>query len=609
MTINLLPEEIINQIAAGEVIENPSAVIKELVENSIDANSDEIEIELKNSGLSSIIIKDNGCGISKEDLLKAPLRHATSKIKKFDDLYNIKTMGFRGEALASIFAISNAKIISKTKNENSAYEITSENSKKINISANKNGTTIIIENIFYNTPARKKYLKSEALELKSILDVMNKFEIAYPQIKFTLKNNDKVLINKPWFKTSEENLYYILGKELKDNLLEINSKTKGITLTGFLGKPSNLTYSFKKNEYLFVNGRYIKSKLINDAIYEGFGTNLMENRHPFFVIHIEIDPEIIDVNVHPTKIEIKFENELEIYEFVKNSIKKIFEKTETFKPFEKELENLRAREHESLNKYSKEILKTPEIISNKIEPKTYFTKETQRELGDERWVMGEKNIVKENDSQPPTPNSELYGPLYETLKDYRIVGQINKTFIIIETKTDMIIIDQHVAEEKFFYETFKEMKENSKVIKSQSLLKPEIVRLTLQEMILYNENLELIKKLGFKTEEFGENEIVVRAVPINFDENIISAQTLKDILHEITVDKKFKALENESLEKLASMSCKKSIKAGHEMTNPEIHLMIENLKKLKEPFNCPHGRPILLNWKYTELEKKFKRIV
>lgn len=613
MTINLLPEEIINQIAAGEVIENPSGVIKELVENSIDANSNEIEIELKNSGLSSIIIKDNGNGISKDDLLKAPLRHATSKIQKFDDLYNIKTMGFRGEALASIFSISNAKIISKIKEDKNAYEITSENTKKINISANKNGTTIIVENIFYNTPARKKYLKTEALELKSILDIINRFEICYPQIKFTLKNNDKVLINKPQFKTSEENLYYVLGKELKENLLEINSKTNGIEVKGFLGKPSNITYSFKKNQYLFVNKRYVKSKLINDAIYEGFGTNLMENRHPFFVIYVEIDPEIIDVNVHPTKIEIKFENELEIYEFVKNSIKKIFEKTETFKPFEKQEMGDKRWEMRDKNKkletYSKDILKTPEIISNKNEPKNYFTKETQMEMGDRRWGMGEKNIVKENNSQPTTPNSELYGPLYETLKDYRIVGQINKTFIIIETKTDMIIIDQHVAEEKFFYETFKEMKENSLVIKSQSLIKPKIVRLTLQEMILYNENLELIKKLGFKTEEFGENEIVVRAIPISFDENLVSAETLKDILHEITVDKKFKSLENESLEKLASMSCKKSIKAGTEMTIPEIHLMIENLKKLKEPFNCPHGRPILLNWKYTELEKKFKRII
>ena len=621
MTINLLPEEIINQIAAGEVIENPSAVIKELVENSIDANSDEIEIELKNSGLTSIIIKDNGIGISKEDLLKAPLRHATSKIQKFDDLYNIKTMGFRGEALASIFAISNAKIISKIKEENEAYEITSENSKKINISANKNGTTIIIENLFYNTPARKKYLKSESLELKNILDVLNRFEVCYPQIKITLKNNDKLLVNKPKFKSYEDNLFYVLGKDLRDNLIKINAEFKGLEIFGFLGKPSSVTYAIKKNQYLYVNNRYVKSRVLTDAIYRGFGTNLMENRHPMYVIYIKINPEIIDVNIHPTKIEVKFENELEIYEFVRDAVKKVFEKNEMFKPFDKEYNERKTEKYKSegnviLEHFDSE-LKLSDLISNEsfkeitAEPKTYFNKETQKEIGD--WRGETKDTVKETASvsspKSQVSSPEEYGPLYEILKDYRIVGQVNKTFIIIETKTDMIIIDQHVAEEKFFYETFKEMKENSQIIKSQSLIKPEIVRLTLQEMILYNENLELIKRLGFKTEEFGENEIVVRAIPISFDENLVSAETLKDILHEITLDKKFKTLENESLEKLASMSCKKSIKAGHEMTNPEIHTMIENLKRLKEPFNCPHGRPILLNWKYTELEKKFKRIV
>jgi len=623
MTINLLSEEIINQIAAGEVIENPSAVIKELIENSIDANSDEIEIELKNSGLTSIIIKDNGVGISKDDLLKAPLRHATSKIQKFDDLYSIKTMGFRGEALASIFSISNSKIISKISSDKNAYEITSENLTDVKLSANKDGTTIIIENLFYNTPARKKYLKSESLELKSVLDVLNRFEVCYPQIKITLKNNDKLLVNKPKFKSYEDNLFYVLGKELRENLIKIETKIKGLEVFGFIGKPSSVTYAIKKNQYLYVNNRYVKSRVLTDAIYRGFGTNLMENRHPMYVIYIKVDPEIIDVNIHPTKIEVKFENELEIYEFVRDAIKETFEKNEMFKPFDKDYNEKKADKYKSegniiLEHFDSE-LKLSDLISNESfkeitnEPKSYFTKETQKELQSFRVSELEsqtKNILKEESSTPYALRSELeYGPLYEILKDYRIVGQVNKTFIIIETKTEMIIIDQHVAEEKFFYETFKDMKENSQVIKSQSLLKPEIVRLTLQEMLLYNENLELIKKLGFKTEEFGENEVVVRAIPISFDENLVSAETLKDILHEITVDKKFKSLENESLEKLASMSCKKSIKAGHEMTNPEIHTMIENLKKLKEPFNCPHGRPILLNWKYTELEKKFKRIV
>jgi len=335
MTINKLSDEIINQIAAGEVIENPAAIIKELIENSIDANSTQIDIEIENSGLDKIIIKDNGDGINKNDLLKAPLSHATSKIKNFSDLYDIHTMGFRGEALASIFAISKTKIISKTKNSD-AYEITSNNLEQTKKSACDKGTIIIIEDIFYNTPTRKKYLKSLRLELKSIIDIINRYAIYHYNIKFTLKHNNKFLINKPIFKSQEENTYYTQGKELKNNLLELNHKEHGITIKGFIGKPSNITYSYKKNQHIYVNSRYIKSKIITDAIYEGFGSNLMNGRHPFFTLLIEIDPQIIDVNVHPTKIEIRFENELEIYNIVKNAIKEVFQKHDSIKPFEQQ---------------------------------------------------------------------------------------------------------------------------------------------------------------------------------------------------------------------------------------------------------------------------------
>lgn len=624
MAINLLPEEIVNQIAAGEVIENPSAVIKELVENSIDAKSTQIDIEIENSGLKKITVKDNGCGISKEDLLKAPLRHATSKIQNFNDLYSINTMGFRGEALASIFSVSKAKIISQNEKENKAWEISSDNINSVKESARETGTTIITEELFYNTPARKKYLKSDNLELKAILDIVNRFQIYYNNIKFTLKHNSKILINKPIFKTKEENLYYTLGKELIGNLLEINYQNKGICIKGFIGKPSNITYSFRKNQHLYVNSRYVKSKLIRDAIYEGFGTNLMEGRHPFFVLEIEIDPEIIDVNVHPTKIEIKFENELEIYESVRKAIKEIFERTETFKPFE----TTKQETDSTLDKQINNLI--PNTITSQKKEKTYYTKDIQKDLEIKKNINNTKqenydfqnnfkeenkiNEIKEpyektiNENNEITANTNHYGPLYEILKDYRILGQINKTFIILETPKEMIIVDQHVAEEKFFFETFKEQIEN-KQSKKQTLLKPEIIELNQQEKLLYDENKELIENLGFTTEEFGPNEIIIRAVPITIQKETLNPKVLKDIIHEITIDKKFKILEEEKIEKLASMSCKRSIKAGHEMTTSEIHKTIENLKKLKEPFNCPHGRPILLKWNFTELEKKFKRIV
>ncbi len=646
MTIKLLNSEIINMIAAGEVIENPAAIVKELIENSIDAKSTLIEINIEDYGFKKIQIKDNGIGISKEDLLKAPIRHATSKIEKFDDLYNIKTMGFRGEALASIFSISKAKIISKKKDSKKAYEISYEDLSKVKESSNSTGTLVIVEDIFYNTPARKKYLKSGNKEFKEILDIINRFILIHPEIKFILKHNNKLIINKPKFKEQYDNLKYIFGKEIENNLLKINENqdNSGLKITGFISNPSNLTYPIRKNQYLFVNKRFIKSKLIRDAIYEGFGTNLMEGRHPFYVLNIEIDPEIIDVNIHPTKIEIKFENELEIYTYIKNSIQKIFQNQTIFKPFEKttkpEKEEINLNSYEEINsnenlEYNKKNnfnnSENYNSSNNSNQSKSYFNKETQKELkniikentqeynynnyNSDAYINHNKNHHENNEFDHDKSNSisnknseNNYGPLYERLKEYRIVGQINKTFIIIETPTEMILIDQHVAEEKFYYEKFKEELENKK-IKSQILLKSEIIELTNTEYLMFKENKDLLNKLGFQIEEFSGNSIIVRAVPIGIRNELLNPKIIKDILYEISIDNKFKLLENNKIEKLASISCKRSIKAGHELTQSEIKRIIEDLKKLKEPFNCPHGRPILLNWEFKELEKKFKRIV
>lgn len=607
MTINILPDEIINQIAAGEVIENPAAVIKELIENSIDAGSNNIEVEIEEYGLKKILIRDNGCGISREDLLKAPLRHSTSKIKNFNDLYNIKTMGFRGEALASIFSISNAKIISRQEGEDEAFEILSDDILKTNLSASGVGTTIVVENLFYNTPARKKYLRSENLELKAILDVINRFVVFYSDIKFSLKHNSRMLINKPQFKNKIDNIYYTLGKDLRDNLLEIDDKIKGISINGYIGKPSNISYPIRKNQYMYVNSRYIKSKVIRDAIYAGFSTNLMEARHPFFVLDIQIDPEIVDVNIHPTKIEVKFENELEVYEFVRNAIKKVFLQNETFKPFEE-------RKEKNLD-LSSQIKDLPELKKSiKIEPKNYFSKEFQKSLQvNERpleynsYETKSEEILDNFDEKLESEKVVAYGPLFDILKEYKIVGQLNKTYIILEIPDRMIIVDQHAAEEKFNYEMFREQLENK--VSTQKLLKSEIIDLSSSQMLLYRENLDLLKKLGFKTEEFGSNQIKVLEVPINLRKNTLDPQIIKYILEEVSVDRKFKSLENDKLEKLASMSCRKSIKAGYEMTSLEIHNLIEQLKRLKEPFNCPHGRPVLLEYSFLDLEKKFKRIV
>lgn len=673
MTINILCDEIINQIAAGEVIENPSAAIKELVENSIDAKSSQIDVEIEESGIKKIVVKDNGIGISKEDLLKVPIRHATSKISNFNDLYNIKTMGFRGEALASIFSVSKTRVISRLQNSSDSFEISSYDTSIIQETASQAGTSIFIEDLFFNTPARRKYLKSANLELKSIMDIMNRFCIFYNNVKFTLKHNGKILINKPQFKSKETNLLYILGNELKNNVFYFENEINGIKVSGFFGKPSEVSYSFRKNQFIYVNERFVKSKLIKDAIYAGFGTNLMGGRHPMFALFLDIDPEIVDVNVHPTKIEIKFENELEVFEFVKYAIKKTFEEQESIKQFTEN--DVTKANNNSNNKSKNKDFRLDEKINSIIpiankdtlhsitksqkEPKNYFSKDTQKpleinsndlQLNDEIVITkpsqsasihsksSEKTKVREDISQQtqykkteiisklpeqtpkPEENSEqeqeqekekqeiTYGPLNDVLGEYRILGQINKTYIIVETKTQMLIIDQHAAEEKYFFETFKAQLQKGG-IKVQMLLKPEIISLTNSEMLLYKNSLDLIKKVGIKSEEFGNNEILVRGVPLGVRGEIMSANILKDIIYEITVDNKFETLENNKIEKLASKACKSSIRAGYEMTIPEMHNLIEKLKKLKEPFNCPHGRPSILQYNFKELEKKFKRIV
>lgn len=603
MTINLLPEEIINQIAAGEVIENPSAVVKELVENSIDSGASIIDIEIEDSGLKKIIISDNGCGISKEDLLKAPLRHATSKIKEFNDLYAINTMGFRGEALASIFSVAKTKIISRVNGEGFAYEISSDNVSEVLDSACSMSTTIVVEDLFYKTPARRKYLKSSNMELKAIVDIVNRFEVFYSNVKINLKHNGKVLVNKPAFDLDEKNLLYVLGKDLKGNLIEFSEEMHGIKVSGFIGNPSELTYSFRKNQYLYVNKRYVKSKLVRDAIYEGFTSNLMVGRHPFFVLFVEIDPEIIDVNVHPTKIEIRFENELEIYEFVKKVINKQFEVSKNFKEFE-------PKEYDVDLSEKIDVVKSYEpIVSQKDDSSKYYSSEKQSSFEiKEDEIVYEKPEIKIEEIVVEE-EEVVRGVLWDELSDYKILGQLNKTYILVETPNQFLIVDQHVAEEKFYYEKFKRDFESGRKVKTQFLLKPEVISLTNSEVLLYEENKDVLNSIGFETEKFGENDILVRAVPINVRREIVSVHNLRDMLYDILVNKKIKCVEDEAYSKIASMACRISIMAGDELSMPQMKRMIENLRSLKQPFNCPHGRPTFLKYEYKDLEKKFKRIV
>ncbi|NQZ84156.1 MAG: DNA mismatch repair endonuclease MutL [Nanoarchaeales archaeon] len=625
MVIEILSSELIDQIAAGEVIENPSAVIKELVENSIDSGATEIEIELVDSGLTSIRIIDNGCGISKEDLLKAPLRHATSKIKSFNDLYSINTMGFRGEALASIFSVAKTRIISKFKDSDLTFEINSENISGVITSSCSKSTTIIVEDLFYKTPARKKYLKSNTMELKSIVEIVNRFEVFYNNIKITLKNNNKILINKPKFESKYDNLIYVLGRDLKNNLFEFDESSNGIRVYGFIGKPTSISYSFVKNQYFFVNERFIKSKLLRDAVYEGMRNTLMVGRHPLFVLCVDIDPEIIDVNIHPTKIEIKFENELEIFEFLKSAVIKQFETQTNFKEFEEPVKEYDLDLSDKINVVKPYDLNSTNKLKSfvkeqKKDVSKYYTSDSQKSFEvnedeveyvrtpveeiSENISDGEKSVERELEEEI------IKGPLYDELSDFKIIGQLNKTYIMVETPKELLLVDQHVAEEKFYFEQFKkQIIDEGKSAATQMLIKSEIIHLTTSEMLGFEENISSLISVGFEVEKFGDNEVIVRGVPVSVRRNILNANDLKDMLYDVVVNKKIKCVEDEKFSKVASMACRIAIMAGDELTMVQMKKIVENLRTLKQPFNCPHGRPTFLKYSFYELEKKFKRVV
>ncbi|MCA9486200.1 DNA mismatch repair endonuclease MutL [Candidatus Woesearchaeota archaeon] len=604
MTIEKLPQELVNQIAAGEVIENPSAILKELIENSIDAKANSVEIELEKAGFSFLLLSDNGIGIAKEELPKAILRHATSKIKSFSDLYSISTMGFRGEALASIFAVAKAELHSKTKNEEQAYMIDTE--ENIKESAGKEGTTLLVKDLFYNTPARKKYLRSENLELKECLDVLRRYELSHPNIKFTLKNNNKLLVNKPAFQSEVDNISYVLDPSLRSVLVPLNAKTKGLEVKGYFANPAEKTASFRKNQFIFVNHRYVVSKLIQDAVYDGFGTNLMVGRHPIFVLFLEIDPEIIDVNVHPTKIEIRFENEAQVYEIVKNAVKQAFEKNSLFKSFErKEV----IEENLPLSVFDEALSPSVPVQKRETGSQTLPPEKKSYGLEEQRQFTVQDEHVSYSAPEPYEPveeDEELHGPLYDELKAYHILGQINRTYIVISTPTDMILVDQHVASEKYLFEEFKKNLEGKKA-PTQKLLKAQVIHLENPEMLLFKENQELLQKLGFDCEEFGEGEILVRTLPFDLHKRLHDPNNIAKYLHEILFGETVRCVEEAKHAKLASMACRSAIMAGDLLSEQQMKEMVERLRRMEHPFNCPHGRPTFLRYPYKELDRKFKR--
>ena len=640
--IKVLDESVSNMIAAGEVVENPASMIKELLENSLDAGSKNIKIDVKNGG-KHVIISDDGKGMSQEDLLMSVERHATSKIRKKEDLYNLFTYGFRGEALSSIAAVS--KMILSSKDEDSSVGST------VNVSGGKitglkeiqrnRGTTIEIKDLFFNTPARLKFLRKATTEYMNIKDIVIQEALGNADVAITLILDDKVSI-----KTTGNGLDNAVVEIFGNNVLK-NCKKFSM---GYLGNGS-LYRSTKDSIFTFVNGRMVKSKLIENAVIDGYYTKLMKGRYPFAIIFLEIDPQEVDVNVHPSKKIVKFSDEKFIYEKILKEIENSFERDDNFvsptleekqednfldfsefskfvplKAENKQFEDIKVEKYEKKeindkpiereveNKLKEEISRTLEIPAKvPIEDKKRIELEISDSENNFNWLEEEKEKKKVENikiEKPISINEDIKEKKLEKEEnnfqkknkkiDFKVLGQIFNSFILVERDGILEIYDQHIVHERILYESLKEEYSNREV-SSQQLLVPIRVLVDPRERELIFENIDSFTKFGFEIDEFGDNEILIRAVPImNFRDSI--ENIFREILRNLKEDKSKDIRENI----IISMSCRGAVKANEKLTQDEMEIMVEKLHEIGE-YTCPHGRPIIIKITMSDLEKLFKR--
>lgn len=615
--INILDEYTVSKIAAGEIIENPASIVKELLENSIDAGAKNITVEVKGGVSNYIRVSDDGSGIEKEDLKFAFLRHATSKLKTSDDLFNIHSLGFRGEALASISNISKLTCITKTGKDLTATVVEVENGeiKSEKSIASNEGTTFIIEDIFYNTPVRKKYLKSENLEFSYIFDVVEKLSLSRSDISFTLIRDGKVVVSSISNENLKNHIHSVLGSDITRNLVEIEHEEDGYKIKGFIS--NNMLYrSTRNHEYLFVNGRFVKNLEVARAIEKSYKSLIPLNRFPVYLLYIEIDPKLVDVNIHPKKHEIKLSNENRLIEILESLIKKkLYKNTEIFKvDFEEKEEKSIFEEFEIKSEDSWYVRPSQgknidtEFIKV-IDGRDFETEEIYDELEidskEEYFSKKENEATYENISFNVADSLDEYEvgttSILKDLLNSTYKGSLFKTYLIFESYEDKFyIVDQHAAHERINYEKFKKEFEEKK-IERQVLLSPMLVEVTSEERKVLLENTENLKNLGFYFEEFGEKSFLLREIPI-----IFGKPSGLNFIHELLSDS-YDNLYQVDPYKIMTKACKASVKAGDNLSIEEINELIKLLSKCENPLTCPHGRPTILELKKYDLERLFLR--
>ena len=643
--ISVLDKNTIDKIAAGEVVERPASIVKELVENAIDSGALAISIEIKDGGTSLIRVTDNGGGISKDEIKTAFLRHATSKIRRANDLFNIHTLGFRGEALSSISSIAKCEIISKPSTQLTGVRYVIEGGAEVSFEdvGAPVGTTLLIRDIFFNTPVRRKFLKSTSTETAYISELVEKFMLSNLDVSIRYIVNNQTKLQSSGNGDLKEVIYQIYGREVHKALIEVDYSEDDISIKGFIAKPE-ISRANKSQLIYFVNGRYVRDKHIIKAIEDAYADRMMQHKYPFAVLMIEIDTQSVDVNVHPSKMEIRFSDEAYIYEKVKKAIEVSLKNTDMIRqagideekkatikrnfeklpePFEKNKLTLLTESDKNittanLSDKKEEFLKDLPSIDLSLKPdkvlpelkvdtiiSTFDKADLERESKQNNKEVIYENKVNEDKLQEPAVK-QLEFLDKKASKKRNIIGQIFDTYWIVEFDKSMYIIDQHAAHEKVLYERF--LKQFEKEELSSQLISPAtVISLSSTEADAVEKHLPSLKKLGFEIEHFGGREYSISAIP-NILPSVNKEVWLGELISELLEVDSVKNTES-ILEKIASMSCKAAIKGNQKISFEEAKILIDELLELDNPYNCPHGRPTVIKMTKTEIEKKFKRIV
>ena len=668
--IKVLDQVTIDKIAAGEVIERPASIVKELVENAIDAGASSVTIEIEDGGISLIRISDNGCGIEKEDIRNAFLRHSTSKIEKVEDLMHISSLGFRGEALSSIAAVTKVELITKPKEDTFGSRYIIEGGKEVAFedTGAPDGTTFLIRQLFYNVPARRKFLKTSMTEAGHVQDLLIRLALSHPEVAFRFLNNGQEKLRTSGSGKLEEVIYSIYGREVAANLLKLDFEKDGIQIAGYLGKPL-ITRGNRNFETFFVNGRYVKSAMISKAVEDAYKDFMMQHKFPFVVLHFYVDGEQVDVNVHPTKMELRFQKQQDVYNTVFEGIHRRLLEPELIP----QVEAPEPRSVPTDTSEQKDVKESPFLLKPKAKPQeapqpelrresqpephdedyfikkmkervlSYHNRSSSAEVSDTSGIFRQeqqkeriKNTVRETSTYSEKPDIPLTPSVQkkpisrdekqiqsekpaqlnffeekllkrEVKAEYRLIGQVFDTYWLVQFQENLYIIDQHAAHERVLYErTLKEMKDRE--FTSQYLSPPIILTLTMQEEAVLKDHLERFERIGFEIEPFGGEEYAVRAVPDNLF-GIAKKELLIEMLDSLADGLTTSMTADLIDEKVASMSCKAAVKGNHRLSAQEVDTLIGELLTLENPYHCPHGRPTIIAMSKRELEKKFKRIV